>query len=68
MCPYFHRQYLYVPGISPMPQQGYTYAPVVQAQPGASPASLKSAFSDFFGNIGTEIGKGAADAMFGQFR
>ena len=65
-CPFFHTQYLYIPGVSPMPQRGYTYAPVVQAQPGASDASLKSAFGDALGEIATEIGKGAAEAMFGQ--
>ncbi len=65
-CPFFHTQYLYVPGVSPMPQQGYTYAPVVQAHPGASNASLKSAFGDAMGTIAKEIGKGAAQAMFGQ--
>jgi hypothetical protein len=65
-CPFFHQQYLYIPGVSPTPQQGYTYAPVVQAQPGASPSSLKSQFRDLVGNLGEHIGKGAVDAMFGQ--
>jgi hypothetical protein len=45
MCPRGHAQYLYIPGFSPMPQQGYAYAPVVQAQPGASDQSLKKAFA-----------------------
>ncbi len=67
-CPNFHSQYLYVPGISPMPQQGATYAPVVQAQPGASSGSLKSAFADALGKAATEVGKGAAQAMFGQYQ
>jgi hypothetical protein len=67
-CPFFHTQYLYVPGVSPMPQQGYTYAPVVQAQPGASEQTLSKAFGNLIGNIGTEIGRGAAEAMFGPQR
>ena len=66
MCPYGHAQYLYVPGTSPAPQAGYAYAAVVQAQPGASEQTLSKAFGEFFGNVGTEIGKGAAEAMFGQ--
>lgn len=61
-------RYLYLPGTStPMPQGGgYTYAPVVQAQPGASEQSLSEAFGDVVGKVATEIGKGAAEAMFGQ--
>ena len=31
-CPFFHTQYLYLAGASPMPQQGYAYAAVVQAR------------------------------------
>jgi hypothetical protein len=67
-CPFFHTQYLYVPGASPMPQPGagYAYAPVVQAQPGASEQSLSEAFGNVVGKVATEIGKGAAEAMFGQ--
>jgi hypothetical protein len=65
-CPYFHTQYLYVPGMTPMPQQGAVYAPVVQAQPGASEQTLSDAFGDFFGKVATEIGRGAAESMFGQ--
>jgi hypothetical protein len=66
-CPYFHTQYLYVPGASPMPQPGgAAYAPVVQAAPGASDHTLKKAFGELVGNVGTEIGKGAAQALFGQ--
>jgi hypothetical protein len=67
MCPFFHRQYLYIPGVSPMPQRGYMYAPVVEAPPGASDVNLKSVFGDAMGKIATEIGKGAAAAMFGQY-
>ncbi len=65
-CPFMHTQYLYVPGASPPPQAGYAYAPVVQAQPGASEQSLSAAFGDVVGKVATEIGKGAAEAMFGQ--
>jgi hypothetical protein len=65
-CPYFHTQYLYIPGMSPAPQQGAAYAPVVQAQPGTSEQSLSEAFGDVVGKMATEIGKGAAEAMFGQ--
>ncbi len=62
MCPYGHAQYLYVPGVSPMPQQGYAYAPVVQAQPGASDQSLAKAFVQA---VGKAVGEGANEAMFG---
>jgi hypothetical protein len=62
MCPYGHAQYLYVPGVSPMPQQGYAYAPVVQAQPGASDGSLAKAFVQA---VGKAVGEGANEAMFG---
>lgn len=62
MCPYGHAQYLYVPGVSPMPQQGYAYAPVVQAQPGASDHSLTKAFVQA---VGKAVGEGANEAMFG---
>jgi hypothetical protein len=65
-CPYFHTQYLYIPGMSPAPQQGAAYAPVVQAQPGTSEQNLSDAFGDVVGKMATEIGKGAAEAMFGQ--
>jgi len=64
-CPFFHTQYLYIQGVSAMPQQGYTYAAVVQAPAGASDHTLSEAFGKFFGSVGTEIGKGAAQAMFG---
>jgi hypothetical protein len=63
-CPFMHTQYLYVPGSSPQP--GYVYAPVVQAQPGASEQSLNKAFGDFVGKVATGFGKGAAEALFGQ--
>ena len=66
-CPFFHTQYLYIPGASPMPQPGgATYAPVVQAQPGASERTLSAAFEKVVGNVATELGKGAAQALFGR--
>jgi hypothetical protein len=45
-----------------MPQQGYAYAPVVQAQPGASDHSLTKAFVQA---VGKAVGEGANEAMFG---
>lgn len=67
-CPFMHTQYLYVPGASPMPQPGagYVYAPVVQAQPGASDHTLRKAFTEVMGKVAAEFGKGAAQAIFGQ--
>ena len=67
-CPFGFTQYLYLPGMSPpMPQGGgYAYAPVVQAQPGTSEHGLREMFGDVVGKVATEIGKGAAQAMFGQ--
>lgn len=67
-CPFMHTQYLYVPGASPMPQPrtGYVYAPVVQAQPGASEHTLRKAFTEVIGKVAAEFGKGAAQAIFGQ--
>jgi hypothetical protein len=65
-CPFFHTQYLYLPGVSPMPQPGYTYAPVVQAQPGASAQTLNKGFGEVLGELGAGIGRGAVEAMFGQ--
>src|SRR4051794_16504452 len=67
-CPYFHTQYLYIPGASPTPQPGagYVYAPVVNAAPGASAGSLDKAFGKFMTAIGSEVGKGAVQALFGQ--
>ena len=65
-CPYFHTQYLYIPGMSPAPQQGAAYAPVVQAQPGTSEQSLSEMFGDVVGKAMGEFGRGAVEAMFGQ--
>jgi hypothetical protein len=65
-CPFFHTQYLYLPGVSPMPQPGYTYAPVVQAPQGASEQTLNKGFGEIVGKLGAGIGKGAVEAMFGQ--
>ena len=64
-CPFFHTQYLYVPGISPMPQHGYTYAPVVQARPGESGRNLDTKFHGVVADIVKDVGKGAVEAMFG---
>jgi|1186.fasta_scaffold79004_2 hypothetical protein len=65
-CPFMHTQYLYLPGVSAMPQQGYTYAAVVQAQPGASKETLDSGFGQVLEKVGAGIGKGAVEAFFGQ--
>jgi hypothetical protein len=64
-CPFFHTQYLYLPGSSPAPQPGYSYAPVVQAPAGASPESVGKAFAKSFGQ---GLGSGLADAFFGGNR
>src|SRR3954452_8641042 len=67
-CPYFHTQDLYIPGAAPTPQPagGCAYAPVVNASPGASAGSLDKAFGKLITAIGSEVGKGAAQALFGQ--
>ena len=65
-CPFFHTQYLYIPGVSPTPHPGYNYAPVIQAQPGASPQTLNKGFGEIVGELGAGIGRGAVEAMFGQ--
>jgi hypothetical protein len=49
-----------------MLQPGYTYAPVVQAQAGASEQTLNKGFGAIMGELGAGIGKGAVEAMFGQ--
>ena len=65
-CPFFHTQYLYIHGVSPAPQPGYTYAPVIQAQPGASEQTLNKGFGDLAVKVGVGIGKGAVEAVLGQ--
>lgn len=65
-CPYFHTQYLYIPGVSGMPQQGYAYAPVVQVQQGASDHTVQKAFIKAAGEAGHELGAGLAQMIFGQ--
>jgi hypothetical protein len=50
----------------PQPGAGYVYAPVVQAQPGASDHTLRKAFTEVMGKVAAEFGKGAAQAIFGQ--
>ena len=66
MCPYGHPNSLYIPGASPTPQPGYAYAPVVQAQPGDSKASVGKTLEKLAEGIGSEVGKGIAQALFGQ--
>ncbi len=66
-CPFMHTQYLYIPGVSPMPQQGYTYAAVAQVQPGASEQSVKSAIVKALEPLAEKMGEGGVEAMFGQF-
>jgi hypothetical protein len=62
-----HTQYLYIHGVSPMPQQGYTYAAVAQVQPGASDQSVKSAIVKALAPLAEKMGEGGVEAMFGQF-
>jgi len=64
-CPSFHTQYLSLPGSSWVPQPGYPCAPVVQAQPGASPESLAKSFVTAAGQA---VGSGLLDAAFGGNR
>ena len=64
------RQVLFLPG-APMPAPAFpgqttNVAPVVQAQQNAPPHVLNDMFKQLAGNIGTELGKGAAGALFGQ--
>ena len=67
-CPYMHTQYLYIPGVSPMPQQGYAYAAVANVQPGASESSISKALGQVLEGVGETLGEGMARAMgFGQF-
>jgi len=65
-CPFMHTQYLYVPGYSQMPQQGYAYAPVAQVQAGASDQSVQSALGKVAGEIGKHLGEGVVQGMFGS--
>jgi len=65
-CPFMHTQYLYVPGVSPMPQQGYAYAPVAQVQPGASDATIQGKLGDVALEIGTKLGQGVVQGILGQ--
>jgi hypothetical protein len=61
-----HMQYLYIPGVSEMPQQGYAYAAVAQVQPGASNQSIQSAITKALMPLAEKVGEGAVEAMFGQ--
>src|SRR5438093_12080462 len=65
-CPYMHTQYLYIPGVSGMPQQGYAYAAVAQVQPGASNQTIQKAIGHVLGEVGEKDGEGAVEARFGQ--
>ena len=65
-CPFMHTQYLYIPGVSGMPQQGYTYAAVAQVQPGTSEQGVQKALGKVAEGIGEKLGEGIAQAMFGQ--
>jgi hypothetical protein len=61
-----HTQYLYVPGVSGMPQQGYAYAPVAQVQPGASDQSVQKALGKVAVDLGEKLGEGVVQGLFGQ--
>jgi hypothetical protein len=63
-----HTQYLYVPGVSAMPQQGYSYAAVAQVQSGASNQSIMDAIKEVVGDVGEKMGERAVEEMFGQFQ
>lgn len=65
-CPYMHTQYLYIPGYSPAPQQGYSYAPVAQVQPGASDSSIEKELGKVAVHLGGKLGEGIVQGMFGQ--
>ena len=65
-CPWGHSQYLYVPGVSPMPQQGYTYAPVAQVPPGASDQTIKEKLGDVGLDLGKKFGQGVVQGILGQ--
>jgi hypothetical protein len=65
-CPFGHTQYLYLPGLSPMPQQGYAYAPVAQVQPGASDQSIQKELGKVAVNLGGKLGEGIVQGIFGQ--
>lgn len=66
MCPNMHQQYLYVPGYSPAPQQGYAYAPVAQVQPGASDQSIQKELGKVAVHLGGKLGEGIVQGIFGQ--
>ena len=66
ICPYGHAQYLYIPGVSPMPQQGYAYAPVAQVQPGASESGIQEQLNKAAEGFGEKLGEGIVQMVFGQ--
>jgi hypothetical protein len=64
------QQLLVLPGAQPpapaFPGAQQAYAPVVQAQQGASDTSVKKLFGKLAEGFISEAGKSAANAMFGQ--
>jgi len=63
-------QFLFLPG-APMPAPSFpgasqNFAPVIQAQPGASESVLTKAFGEFATKFAGVLGTQAAGAMFGQ--
>jgi hypothetical protein len=64
-CPLMHTQYLYIPGVSPMPQQGYAYAPVAQVQPGASESGIQEKLNNVAEGLGEKLGEGIVQGLFG---
>jgi hypothetical protein len=66
----FGRQLLVLPGAQPpapaFPGAQQTYAPVIQAQQGASESTLKKSFAKFAEGFMNQAGQSAANMMFGQ--
>jgi hypothetical protein len=63
------QQLLVLPGMAPpaaMPGTQQAYAPVIHAQQNASDSTLKSGFSKLGESFGSELGKAAAQAIFGR--
>lgn len=51
---------------SPVPGANQKFAPVIQAQPGASENALQTGFEQFVKSVAGELGKGVGQAIFGQ--
>jgi hypothetical protein len=64
-CPYMHTQYLYIPGVSGAPQQGYAYAPVAQVQAGASEQTVQHELGKAAGDLGKKFGAGVIQGILG---